>query len=329
MMMRAIPRNATLLTTATLLMLAPHVAVAQSVVDYPVKPVRVIVPTATGAATDLQARLLAQKLSASLKRSFVVENRTGAGYTAGYEIVSKAAPDGYTLMASSVAITFVPALRPDLQLDPSRDFAAVSLVGKAPFLLLAHPALPAKSVRELLALAKARPGVLNMGVANGSTTHLVSAMFASKAGIKVTLIAYKGSGPVMIDTISGQLHVLFGNVLAALPYVRAGRLRALGVSTRERSAVLRELPTLAEAGVPGFDVSTWHGWLAPAGTPPALVNKLSAELAAAVKAPDVAGKLAEDGGEPVGGSPEQLQKLIALEVPRWRKVVRDSGMRVE
>ncbi len=304
-------------------------AAVQSATDYPMKPVRVIVPTATGAATDLQARLLAQKLSASLKRSFVIENRTGAGYTAGYDIVSKAAPDGYTLMASSVAITFVPALRPDLPLDPSREFAAVSLVAKAPFLLLAHPALPAKSVRELLALAKAQPGVLNMGVANGATTHLVSAMFASMAGVKVTLIAYKGSAPVMIDTISGQVHLLFANVLAALPYVRANRLRALGISTVERSAVLPDLPTIAASGVPGFDVSTWHGWLAPAGTPSALINKLSTELAVAVKAPDVAGKLAEDGGEAVGGSADQLQKLIAIEVPRWRKVVKESGMRVE
>ncbi len=314
---------------AATLMGVPLAVLAQSAADYPMKPVRVIVPTATGAATDLQARLLAQELSASLKRSFVIENRTGAGYTAGYDIVSKAAPDGYTLMASSVAITFVPALRPDLPLDPSRDFAPVSLVAKAPFLLLSHPALPAKSVRELLALAKARPGLLNMGVANGATTHLVSAMFSSMAGVKVTLIAYRGSGPVMIDTISGQMHLLFANVLAALPYVRANRLRALGVSTVERSAVLPDLPAIAASGVPGFDVSTWHGWLAPAGTSPAIIQKLSTELAAAVKAPDVAGKLAEDGGEPVGGGADQLQKLIALEVPRWRKVVKESGMRVE
>jgi tripartite-type tricarboxylate transporter receptor subunit TctC len=314
---------------ALMLLSTPLFSLAQSSPDYPVKPVRVIVPTAPGAATDLQARMLAQKMSASLQHPFVVDNRTGAGTTAGYEIVSKAAPDGYTLMASSVAITFVPALRPDLQLDPARDFAPISLVTRAPFLLLAHPTLPARSVRELIALAKSRPGTLNMGVANGATTHLVSAMFASMAGVKITLVTYKGSGPVMIDTISGQIDMLFGNVLASLPYVRSGRLRALGVSTAERSAVLPELPTIAESGVRGFDVSTWHGWLAPARTPAAIVNKLSAELAAAVKSPTIAKKLAEDGGEPIGSSPGQLQKLIAFEVARWRKVVKDSGMQVE
>ncbi len=316
-----------LIAAVAMLPLAP--AHAQNPSDYPAKPVRVIVPTATGAATDLLARILAQKLGERFRRSFVVENHTGAGYTLGYDLVAKAAPDGYTLMASSTALSFVPALRPDLPYDPVKDFESISLVSKAPFLLLVHPGLPVKSTRDLIALARSRPDAIAMGVANGSTTHLVSAWFIAAAQIRLTLVPYKGSGQVMVETIAGQIQSLFGNVLAALPYVKAGRLRALAVTTAERSAVLPELPAIAEAGVAGFDVSTWHGWLAPAGTPPAIVRKLSGELAAAVKSPDIAKKLAEDGGEPIGGSPERLRDLIAVEVPRWRKVVRDAGMRVE
>jgi tripartite-type tricarboxylate transporter receptor subunit TctC len=317
-----------LIVAVAALLVPLHRAYAQGAADYPSKPVRVIVPTAPGAATDLQARLLAQKIGESLKRPFVVENHPGAGYLVGYGIVTKSAPDGHTLLASSLALTLVPAQRPDLPNDPSKDFAPISLVSKAPFLLLTHPGVPARSARELIALARSKPGALDMGIANGTTTHLVSAWFASMANIKLTLVPYKGTGQVMIDTISGQIHMLFGNVLATLPHVRSGRLRALGLSADKRSSVLPEIPTIAESGVHGFDVSTWHGWLAPAGTPPAIVSKLSAELAHAVNSPDVARKLADDGGEPIGGSPEQLRQLIATEVPRWRKVIKESGMRI-
>ena len=302
---------------------------AQGADNYPSKPVRVIVPTAPGAATDLQARLLSQKLSESLKRQFVVENRPGAGYLVGYSAVTKSDADGYTLLASSLALTLIPALRPDLPNDPSKDLAPVSLVSKAPFLLLVHPSLPPKTAKDLISHAKAKPGVFDMGVANGSTTHIVSAYFASAAGIKLTLVPYKGTGQVMVDTMSGQIHMLFGNVLAALANVRSGRLRALAVTTSNRSSVLPEIPTLIEAGVPGFDVSTWHGWFAPAGTPAAITSKLSAELAKAVQSPDLKRTLAEDGGKPIGSSPEELHKLVATEVPRWRKVVRESGMRLQ
>jgi len=302
---------------------------AQGVDNYPSRPVRVIVPTPPGAATDLQARLLAQKLADSLKRSFIVENRPGAGYIVGYGVVSKADPDGHTLLASSLALTLVPALRPDLPNDPGKDFAPISVVSKAPFLLLVHPSLPVKSTKDLIAFAKAKPDVLDMGVANGATTHIVSAWFASMAGIKITLVPYKGTGQVMVDTVAGQIHMLFGSVLASLPMVRSGRLKALAVSTSKRSSILPELPTVAESGVAGFDVSTWHGWLAPAGTPAAITSKLSDELAKAVKSPDLYRKLAEDGAEPVGSRPEELRQLIAAEVPRWRQVVKESGMRLQ
>lgn len=318
-----------LIVSAAALAWSLQSAHGQSADSYPSKPVRVIVPTAPGAATDLQARLLAQKLADSLKRSFIVENRPGAGYLVGYGIVAKSEPDGHTLLASSLALTLVPALRPDLPNDPGKDLAPISLVSKAPFLLLVHPSLPVKSAKDLIALARAKPGVLDMGVANGTTTHIVSAWFASMANIKITLVPYKGSGQVMVDTIAGQIHMLFGNVLASLPHVRSGRLKALAVSTTKRSSILPDLPTVAESGVAGFDVSTWHGWLAPAGTPAAITAKLSRELAKAVKSPDLHRKLSESGAEPIGSGPEELRQLIATEVPRWRKVVKESGMRVQ
>lgn len=302
---------------------------AQMVSDYPIKPVRVIVPTAPGAATDLQARMLAQKLSEHFKRPFVVENHPGAGNTAGYEIVAKAAPDGYTLLASSSGLTLIPVLRPDLGYDPLKDLAPISLVSMAPFLLLVHPAFPAKSTKDLISLAKRRPDAVAMGMANGSTTHLVSAWFASMAHIKILLVPYKGTGQVLVDTMAGQVQTLFGNVLATLPYVKSGRLNALAVSTAGRCSALPGLPTVSESGVPGFDVSAWHGWFAPAALLPATVRSLNTSLASAVKSPDVASKLAEDGGDPLGGSPEQLHKLIASEVPRWRKVAYGAGMRVD
>lgn len=302
---------------------------AQGASEYPVKPVRVIVPTAPGGGIDLPARLFAQKLSENLKRPFVVDNRAGAGGVIGTGIVAKAAPDGYTLLAVAPIFTVAPALYPNLPYDPIKDFAPISLVTKGPFLLLVNPAVPAKSVQELIAFAKAKPGALNIGVSAGGGSHLAAAWFISMADIKATLIPYKGSGPVTVDTISGRLHAYFGNVLSNLPHVRAGRLRALAVSSGERSSVLPEFPTIAEAGIKGFDVTFWHGWAAPAGTPPAIVKKLNEALTKAVQAPDIVKKLAEDGTEPVAGAPEQLGRLIAVEVPRWRNVVKQAGIKAD
>ncbi len=302
---------------------------SQGTADYPVKPVRVIVATAAGGATDLQARLFAQKLSESLKRQFVVENRPGGNYVPGYGFVGKSAPDGYTLLSAAAVFTVVPSLNPELP-DPIRDYEPISLVTTAPYLLLLHPSLPAKSARDVVGLARAKPGFLDMGVGSGaSLTNLAALFFASGAKIKITIIPYKGTGQTIIDAVSGQIHMFFGNVLSTLPHVKSGRLRAVGVSSAHRSAVLPALPTIAESGVPGYDVTTWHGWLAPAGTPAAIVGRLSAELGKAAHAPDVAKKLAEDGGEPVGGSPDQFKRLIADEVPRWRAIIKQTGLRIE
>jgi tripartite-type tricarboxylate transporter receptor subunit TctC len=225
--------------------------------------------------------------------------------------------------------TVIPTLNPELP-DPIRGYEPISLVTKAPYLLLIHPSLPAKSPRDIIALARAKPGMLNMGVGSGaSLTNLAARFFAIGAHINVAIIPYKGTGQTMIDAISGQIQGFFGNVLSVMPHVKSGRLRAIGVSSRERSSVFPGLPTIAESGVPGYDVTTWHGWLAPAGTPRAITNKLSAELARAVRAPDVAKTLAEDGGEPVGSTPDEFRRLIADEVPRWKKIIKDTNLKLE
>lgn len=318
-----------LMVAATTIVLAPCFAFAQGTAGYPAKAVRVIVASAPGGATDIQARMFAQKLGENLKQQFVVENRPGGNYVPGYGFVAKSPPDGYTLLSAAAIFTVIPSMNPDLP-DPIRDYTPIALATKAPYLLLVHPALPVKSVKELIALAKSRPGALDMGVGSGASfTHLAALFFASGANIKITIIPYKGTGQTMVDAIAGHIHMFFGNVLSTNSHVKSGKLRALAVSSAGRSSVLPELPALAESGVPGYDVTTWHGWLAPAGMPAAIASKLSAELGKAVKSHDVARRLAEDGGEAVGSTPEQFQQLIAEEVPRWRKIIRDSGMRFE
>jgi len=303
--------------------------IAQDKGAYPVKPVRVIVASAAGGASDTQARLFAQKISDSLKQPFLIENRPGAGGTIGYASVAKSPADGYTLLSVVPTLTFGPALHRNLPYDPLKDFAPISFAARAPYLMVAHPVLPVKSLRELLALARARPGQLNMGATNGSPNHLAAAWFTSLAKLDIRLIPYKGMGQVMVDVMAGQIQMMFGPLIVTRPHVQTGKLRALAVSSATRSTVLPDLPTVAESGVPGYDMITWHGWVAPAGTPPAIVNLLSAELAKAVKAPDVVKVLQQEGGEPVGSTPAEFQKLIATEVPRWHRIVKEAGMRME
>jgi tripartite-type tricarboxylate transporter receptor subunit TctC len=298
--------------------------------DYPVKPVRVIVGQAPGGGNDIQARLFSQKLAESFGRSFIVENRTGAGSLISYRTVAHAAPDGYTLLAVAGGYTVAPAVHANLGFDPVKDLAPISLVVQAPFLLLVHPSLPVKSVRELLLLARARPGTLTHASAgHGSSTHLAFALFTTLAQVDITHVPYKGTGPALVDVIAGQVHMLMGNVLSSLQYAKTGKLRALAVSTAKRSPAVPQIPTLAEAGVAGYESSTWHGWFAPAGTPPPIVEKLSVQLAKSVKSPDVVSRLQPDGAEGVGSSPEQLRQFIVTDIARWRKVVKDAGIKLE
>jgi tripartite-type tricarboxylate transporter receptor subunit TctC len=297
---------------------------------YPVRPVRVVVGLAPGGATDIQARLFAQKLTEGMGRPFVVENRAGAGGTIAYALVAKSAPDGYTLIAAASGFSSTPLFYQKLPYDPFKDFAPVSLLVQAPFLLLVHPSVPAKSARELVALAHARPGTVDFGSAgHGTSTGLALELFRIMARVKITHVPYKGIGQALVDVLAGQVHGLFGNPLSSLPYVKAGRLRALAVTTTVRSAVLPELPTVSESGVPGYESATWHGWLAPAATPATVVNRLNAELAKIARASDLAAKLAADGGEPVGSTPGEFARLLVTELERWRKVVKETGMALQ
>ena len=317
--------------TAAIVALSPCAVFAQSTADvYPAKPVRLVIGLAPGGGTDIQARLFAQKLTENFGRPFVVENRTGAGGTVAYAQVAKSPADGYTLMGVTSGYTITPAVYAKLPYDPARDFAPVSLVVQAPFLLLTHPSLPVRSVKDLLALVRAKPGVIDCGSAgHGSSTHMAFELFKAMAKVKITHVPYKGTGPALIDTISGQVHMLFGNVLSTMASMKSGRLRALAVTTAQRSKVLPDLPTIAESGVPGYENSTWFGLLAPAGTPPAVVSRLNAELVKISKSPDVIERLAPDGGEPVGSTPEQFARLIATETARWGKLVKEVGIRFE
>ena len=322
-------RHFQIVVVMSMLALLPKFVLAQSAADYPSKTVRVIVGSAPGGSADQVARILGQKLAENLKGQFVVDNRPGGGDTIATGLAAKSPADGYTLMVAAPSFTIAPSLYPSFPVDPIKDFAPVSLSTKAPLMLVVHPSLPVKSVKELIALAKAKPGALDMAITTGSNNHFATAYFASMANINVTLVPYKGSGPSVLATVGGQTPALIVVSLAAMPQVKAGQLRVLGLTTAERSSVLPDIPTIAESGVPGYDVSSWNGWVAPAGTPAAIVSKLNAALVRDVRSPDVVKRIADIGAEPAGSSPEQFGQVLAAEVPRWRKVVKDLNLRVE
>ena len=312
-------------------LLAPLPTQAQSAAGaYPVKPVRVVVSYAPGGATDIVARMVAQKLTESTGRSFFIDNVTGAGGVIGDSAVARAAPDGYTLLGTSSTFAINPAVVAKLPFDPVKGFAPVALVARAPFMLVVHPSVPARSVKELVALAKANPGKLDFASAGqGTAVHLAVELFNSMAGVKMMHIPYKGSGPALIDLLAGQVQLTFSNVLSSRGYVQSGRLRALAVSSAKRSAVLPQLPTVSESGVPGYETASWYGYLAPAGPPQPIVQRLNAEINNSVKAADMSERLANDGAEPVNGTPDDFGQYLAKEIARWRKVVNDAGIKVQ
>lgn len=310
------------------------IAHAQGAVDsaaaYPAKPVRVTIAFAPGGGVDILARAVSQKLGETLARPFVVENRAGAGGTLAYAIVAKAPPDGHSLVAISGSFAMSAALYQNLPYDPIRDFAAITQMGAAPFLIVTHPSMPLKNVKDLIALARARPGALNFASGGlGSSGHLTGELFKSMTGIQMTYIPYKGGELALIDLIAGQVHLVFSNALSSLPHVRSGRARALAVTSPNRYAAVPDLPTVAESGVPGFEAVNWYGWLAPAGTPAAIVGKLNSEIGNVVRMPDMQQRFARDGAEPVTSTPAQFSARIASEVARWRKVVKEANLRVE
>lgn len=297
---------------------------------YPSKPVRLIVPFAPGGGADLVGRLLAQKLSVALGRQVVVENRAGAGGRIGTEAVAKAPPDGHTLLlATSSVMALAPALYEKLSFDMPRDFAPVSVVATTAYVLVVHPAVPARSVKELIELAKRTPRKLTYASSGtGAQSHLTGELFSVRAGVAMIHVPYKGSASGTLSVVAGETDSMFSNLLPALPSVRSNRLRPLGVTSRERSSILPEVPVLASA-IPGLVVEQLYGLLAPAGTPRDIVMVLNAEAAKAMQAADVRDKLLADGSEVAVSTPEELEKRIVAEIAQWAKVIKATGVKPE
>ncbi len=308
--------------------LAPVFGIAQS--DWPAKPVRIVVPFAAGGTTDITARVMAEQLSAALKQSFIVDNKGGAGGNIGATEVARAAPDGSTfLMGTPGTLAINQFLYARMPYDTAKDFAPVSFVVRVPNVLVVHPGLGVRSIAELIAKAKARPGGLSYGSpGNGSTGHLSTELFKTRAQVFVTHIPYRGSGPMLLDLIAGQIDMAIDNLPSAMPHIRSGKLVALGVTSEQRSAQLPDVPTIA-AALPGYEAESWFVLMAPAGTPAAIVNRLSAEADRILKKPEVVERFKSLGAEAVGGTPERLAQFIAVETRKWQQVVKTSGAKVD
>jgi len=298
--------------------------------DYPNKPIRLLCPFAAAGGVDITARAIAQQLTALWGQPVVVENRPGANGTIAVEIAAKAAPDGYTLTMISSSHSVNVTLQGHQPYDLVRDLAPITQATLQPYVLVVNPALPVQSVRDLIELAKAKPGTVNYGSSGtGGFSHLAGALFGSMAGVQLTHIPYKGGAPAMADVISGQIQMLFSTLLQSHGHIAAGRLRPLAVSTARRSASAPQLPTVEEAGVPGYEISGWYGVLAPAATPPAIIEKLNIAITRILRTPEMHRHLAVDGSEPVGSTPAQFGEHIRSEVAKWRRVIRELGIRAE
>lgn len=293
---------------------------------YPVKPIRVIVPYAAGGATDLTARLVGQKMQAVFKQNVIVENRPGAGGVIGADTVAKAAPDGYTVLVGVPAEMAILRHMQKLPYDVPRDFAPVSLAAITPLILVVHPSLPVRTVKELVAFVRARPGQINYASAGtGGVQHLAAELLKITTKIDMTHVPYKGAAPVMPDLIGGHIPLFFSGMPPAMPHVKAGKLRALAVTTTKRSPAAPDVPTMVESGIPGFDISNWFAYFVPAGTPGEIIARLNGEVNKALKFQDVKDKLASVGAETVGTTPDELGKFVQAETEKFAKLIKASG----
>jgi tripartite-type tricarboxylate transporter receptor subunit TctC len=298
--------------------------------SYPVKPIRIIVPFPAGGTSDILARAVGQKLGEEWKQQVIVDNRPGAGANIGAELAAKAAPDGYTLLLASTIHTINPSLYPKLGYDPIRDFTPVTLIAATSQVLAVHNSVPVRTVKELIAYAKRRPGELNYSSAgSGSQPHLTAELFKSMTGINIVHVPYKGAPPAMIDLLAGQVALTFATAPSAVPHVKGGKLRALGVSTAQRITALPQVPTIAEAGVPGFEASGSNGLVGPAGLPPAIVERLNASVTRIVKEPAMSRFLSEQGADPVTTTASEYGAYLKAEVSKWAQVVKASGAKVD
>jgi tripartite-type tricarboxylate transporter receptor subunit TctC len=298
--------------------------------QYPTKPVRVVAPFAPGGGTDFIARLMAQKLTEGFGGTqFIVENRPGAGATIGTEFGVKAAPDGYTLTMIAASYSVNPSLY-KLNFDPVTDIQPIIQIAKGPFLVVVHPSMPVKNIKDLIAIAKSKPGEINYATSGqGSIVHMATELFGMNAGIKMNHIPYKGTGPALTDTMAGNTTLLFGSIAATLPLTKGGRLKPIAVTTAKRIPALPNVPSIAESGVPGYDVTNWHGLIGPKGLPRPIVDRVNAEVNKVIKSKDMIEKLEADGVAPVGGSPEDFLKVIQREIPQWKKVAAAAKVKVE
>ncbi len=316
--------------TSALIALAalPNIAAAQA---FPNKQIRIVVPFPPGGATDILARAVAQDLQKGFGQSALVENRPGAGGNLGADLVAKSPGDGYTLLMGTVGTHGINvALYSKMPYDAVKDFAPITLVALVPNVLVVHPSLPVKSVRDLIDLAKREPGKLNYASSgNGTSIHLSAELFKSMAGVSMLHIPYKGSSPALADLVGGQVGLMFDNLPSALPFIRAGKLRAVAVTSSKRAPVLPELPTIAEAGLPGYEASSWFGILAPASTPRDVVGKLHDAIVKGLATPETSERLASQGAEQVGNTPEQFAVFIREEIDKWGKVVKAAGAKVD
>jgi tripartite-type tricarboxylate transporter receptor subunit TctC len=298
---------------------------------FPSKTIRFLVGFAPGGSTDIVARLIAQEMSKTIGQQVVVDNRPGAGGNIAAELATKAPPDGHTIFACTTGVFAIqPFLYSKLPYDPEKGFAPITQTGSLPYIVVTHPSLPAKNIREFVSVAKSRPGEINYASSGvGTASHLSAAYFASVAGLKLVHVPYKGSGQIMGDLIGGQVVMLFDQPVSSLPHVKAGKLRVLGISSGKRFVTMRDIPTIAEQGVAGFEAISWAGACAPGGTPKPIVDRLYNEIAKLLKLPDIRDRLLRDGIEPVGSTPEQFTEHTKKEAVKWSKVVKDSGARVD
>ena len=298
---------------------------------FPVKSIRLIVPQGAGGQNDIQARLIAQKISEAFGQPVVVDNRPGAAGAIGFEISVKAPADGYTLLLGSIStLAVLPSMPSKPKYDVLKDFAPVTLISTSPYVLVVHPSLQAQSVKELVALAKARPGALTYASSGtGSGLHLATELFKLRAGIDLVHVPYKGSGPATIELVAGQVLMMFNNILPAMPQIKGGRLRALAVTTASRSAAMPELPTIAEAGYPGFDASSWQGIVTIAGTPQPVIGRLHEEIVRALRSPEAKSQIAGQGSDIVANTPQEFTSFIRNELEKWAKVIKTAAVRAE
>ncbi len=311
---------------ATLALIAPA-APAQ---PYPAKPVRIVVPLPPGGSNDVMARVVAEKLAPALGQPVLVDNRPGASGNIGTELVARSPADGHTLLMANTAHVINPSLFAKLPYDPIRDFTAIALMSSANFALVVHPSVPARSVKEFIAVARARPGAITFASAgNGAPHHLAMALLQSMARVELTHVPYKGAGQFVPALVTGEVTSVIGAINSLLPHVQAGRLRMLGMAGNRRAALLPDMPTIAEAGLPGFALDNWGGMLAPAGTPRTVVERLNGEIVRALRDPGVAQRLAAQGIELIPSTPQEFQSLMSAHLAKWAKVVKEAGIKLE